>query len=250
MLLRAVLDDPAADLPRLAFADRLEEWSEPERAEFIRVQCELARLNDWHDHTGCGGFCSCDQCERWNTLKSQEWLLFNPAVVGWEFNGSQGGLQPWSYRLNTPPHPPWQFPDKVIAVFRRGWVDEIHMTLDALVGEDHKRIDRSVRKGGIAGALFAAHPVTKIVLTDREPQLMIGGVWAWHGVLCGERPTTGHNRGAYLPNSMIKFLCGYDYGQVKEGYSAYYQSRGTALNALPNAALSLCRNLAGLPPLE
>jgi uncharacterized protein (TIGR02996 family) len=42
--LRAIADNPDDDLPRLVFADWLDEHGEPERAEFIRVQCEAARL--------------------------------------------------------------------------------------------------------------------------------------------------------------------------------------------------------------
>jgi uncharacterized protein (TIGR02996 family) len=39
--LQAVLDDPDADAPRLVFADWLDEHGDPDRAEFIRVQCTL-----------------------------------------------------------------------------------------------------------------------------------------------------------------------------------------------------------------
>lgn len=42
--MRAICADPAADAPRLIFADWLEEQGEGERSEFIRVQCELANL--------------------------------------------------------------------------------------------------------------------------------------------------------------------------------------------------------------
>src|SRR3954451_19969395 len=41
--LRAVVADPADDAPRLVYADWLDDHGQPERAEFIRVQCELAR---------------------------------------------------------------------------------------------------------------------------------------------------------------------------------------------------------------
>src|SRR5262249_19745392 len=41
LLLRAIAAAPADDGPRLAFADWLQAHGEPERAEFIRVQCEL-----------------------------------------------------------------------------------------------------------------------------------------------------------------------------------------------------------------
>jgi uncharacterized protein (TIGR02996 family) len=43
-LLSAVADDPDEDAPRLVLADWLEEHGDPARAEFIRLQCELAQL--------------------------------------------------------------------------------------------------------------------------------------------------------------------------------------------------------------
>jgi uncharacterized protein (TIGR02996 family) len=42
--LRAIIDNPDDDLPRLVYADYLDERGDHERAEFIRVQCELAKL--------------------------------------------------------------------------------------------------------------------------------------------------------------------------------------------------------------
>jgi uncharacterized protein (TIGR02996 family) len=41
--LAAIADRPDDDLPRLVFADWLDEHGQPERAEFIRVQIELAK---------------------------------------------------------------------------------------------------------------------------------------------------------------------------------------------------------------
>ncbi|HVK11360.1 MAG TPA: TIGR02996 domain-containing protein [Gemmataceae bacterium] len=41
--LAAIRAAPADDAPRLVYADWLDERGQPERAEFIRVQCELAR---------------------------------------------------------------------------------------------------------------------------------------------------------------------------------------------------------------
>ena len=41
--LEAIREDPADDVPRLVFADWLEDGGEYDRSEFIRVQCELAR---------------------------------------------------------------------------------------------------------------------------------------------------------------------------------------------------------------
>jgi uncharacterized protein (TIGR02996 family) len=42
-LLKAICADPDNDLPRLVYADYLEENGQPERAAFIRLQCEFAR---------------------------------------------------------------------------------------------------------------------------------------------------------------------------------------------------------------
>ena len=41
--LAAIIARPEDDLPRLVYADYLDETGDPDRAEFIRVQCELAR---------------------------------------------------------------------------------------------------------------------------------------------------------------------------------------------------------------
>ncbi len=46
--LAAIADRPDDDLPRLVYADYLEENGDPDRAEFIRTQIELAKLHDYH----------------------------------------------------------------------------------------------------------------------------------------------------------------------------------------------------------
>lgn len=46
-LLDAIWEHPHDDSVRLAYADWLQENGQPERAEFIRVQCELAALEGW-----------------------------------------------------------------------------------------------------------------------------------------------------------------------------------------------------------
>src|SRR5438093_1495473 len=45
-LLAAICAHPDEDTPRLVYADWLDEHGEHDRAEFIRVQCELTRLRD------------------------------------------------------------------------------------------------------------------------------------------------------------------------------------------------------------
>ena len=43
-LYRAILDAPDDDAPRLVYADWLDEHGDPDRGEFIRLQCELNQL--------------------------------------------------------------------------------------------------------------------------------------------------------------------------------------------------------------
>ncbi|MGL6097407.1 MAG: TIGR02996 domain-containing protein [Fimbriiglobus sp.] len=49
-LLRAVDAAPANDLPRLVYADWLDEHGHAARAEFIRLQCEIAKLSNAEAH--------------------------------------------------------------------------------------------------------------------------------------------------------------------------------------------------------
>lgn len=66
--LQAILDDPDNDGPRLIYADWLEERGDP-RGEFIRVQCELARM--------------ADDSERWRQLKLREQALLGDNEHNW-----------------------------------------------------------------------------------------------------------------------------------------------------------------------
>jgi uncharacterized protein (TIGR02996 family) len=48
-LYRAILANPDDDLPRLVYADYLDEHGDPARAEFIRLQCHIAATNPWDE---------------------------------------------------------------------------------------------------------------------------------------------------------------------------------------------------------
>jgi uncharacterized protein (TIGR02996 family) len=68
--LEAIREHPDDDAPRLIYADWLEEHGQPERAEFIRVQCERARLPEgsprWWD-------LECREKQLWETHQA-EWF--------------------------------------------------------------------------------------------------------------------------------------------------------------------------------
>jgi uncharacterized protein (TIGR02996 family) len=91
-LLRAVCAAPDDDLPRLVFADWLEENGEANRAEFIRVSCELEGAEEFGP--------------RWRALRERADRLLTP-----------GNRAKWSRELAD---------RKLLNVeFRRGFVDEV-----------------------------------------------------------------------------------------------------------------------------
>jgi uncharacterized protein (TIGR02996 family) len=69
--LSAIIARPEDDLPRLVYADYLDETGDPDRAEFIRVQCELARRGP-SDPTRAGLQARSEQLLRANR---QRWVV-------------------------------------------------------------------------------------------------------------------------------------------------------------------------------
>jgi uncharacterized protein (TIGR02996 family) len=69
-LYQAVLAHPDEDTPRLVFADWLTEHGEHDRAEFIRLQCRLARMNAWDD----GYTADHLRCKRLQQEHEEEWV--------------------------------------------------------------------------------------------------------------------------------------------------------------------------------
>jgi uncharacterized protein (TIGR02996 family) len=72
--MRTIVESPEDDAPRLVYADYLQEHGEADRAEFIRIQCELARTPEYESH----------YAQLWDresellTLHREEWELAIP----------------------------------------------------------------------------------------------------------------------------------------------------------------------------
>lgn len=86
--LRTIVADPEDDTVRLAFADWLDENDDPARAEFIRVQVELARID--HDHAPLSedGYddpdgADCAICDRLIELRPREDALLTAHRAEW-----------------------------------------------------------------------------------------------------------------------------------------------------------------------
>jgi hypothetical protein len=89
------------------------------------------------------------------------------------------------------------------------------------------------RVPGLARELFAAHPLTRVVLTDREPTYGQSG-WYW---------MTGNNRPDETPYRITKH-----FQKRHKGYTRF-ATRDDALTALSDACCAYGRGLAGLRPL-
>jgi uncharacterized protein (TIGR02996 family) len=64
--------NPEDDMPRLVFADWLEENGQSERAEFIRVSIEAMRVFNSGDHNGEVSPENCVTCQKYDALRKRE----------------------------------------------------------------------------------------------------------------------------------------------------------------------------------
>lgn len=237
-LLRAVLESPYDDAPRLILADWLDEHEEPDRAEFIRFQTGLAMRERDAGHTLLFS-CKCKTCvssisvlRRATDLldANRQWFR----VDGFGESVGVGEDDPLAW---------WSFVDSrgvrvgMTGTPSRGFLSAI--AIDTQVFMD------------FAPTLFTTHPVTSVRLTDRT-----------HGR--DNDPPYGHywSRGPYefdvddedprsLPYYLFNLLPADALGRVAPIYNyANYPSGEAANAALSLACVGYGRLLAGLPPLS
>jgi uncharacterized protein (TIGR02996 family) len=260
---RAILAHPDEDTPRLAYADWLDENGQPDRAEFIRVQVELA---GWKPYVAPPEILEIatsgrmyarmaaeqiaddarKHADRKTDLRLRERELFDANLCRWE---SGRVIPDCAYRIpgrgndDTAP---------VMAIYRRGFVAEIRLTAAAFLGEvcafcegrGHFQSSGSYaecprcrgplgtgtgRTGGLAKELFSRHPIERVVLTDVR-------------AICGAR-------------SNLYFTAIVD----QNGFVAYpdqppfprktYATAAECEADLSAALVAYGRRLAGLPPL-
>lgn len=235
-LLRAVLLTPADVLPRLVLADFLEESGEPSavaRAEWIRLSCEIAAGGDESQ-----AFASKREArarELW-TAWGHEWRepFFSPI---------EGDMR--------------VFRDKPAAKWRRGFIEEITVTLDTFLGGrcgacdgrgrvyigQVRRFDPDERamadclfcsgSGRIVGAvsLFAKWPIFSVVFTNFYPTPSSGDYWILEGL--GEASGRDHDPRMW--------------GELEE---LVWDSAEDAAKALSHRAVEWGRKLAGLEPFR
>lgn len=134
-LLRAVLEAPGDDTPRLVLADRLDDLGEAARAEFIRVQCRLAAPEYQPALDLPASIAKVYDEWRQNDLLT-------------DVNAGKWAGRPLNLYTNSPPS---QWPIFYPWTFRRGFVDSVTCYYD-----DWASLSDLIR---------ACHPVTKVTLT-------------------------------------------------------------------------------------
>jgi uncharacterized protein (TIGR02996 family) len=151
-LLQAVLAEPDADSPRLAYARWLEGHGRPERAEFIRVQVELARLAyddpqrrllEEGEHQG------------WLDGPDSDWLrLLRDRLT--EAYPQRCGLELREQALLAEYGEEWAAPLRGLALrhwFRRGFVEEVEVDLEHFLASGRELFGRApVRQARITTA--------------------------------------------------------------------------------------------------
>jgi uncharacterized protein (TIGR02996 family) len=218
-LLAAVTADPSDDLPRLAYADFRGEQGDDGRAEFIRVQIELARVGEAALPDGTTGMrTGCpedDRRERALRRRERELLL-------------AGRLGQWS-----------GFPEALWRVglwtFRRGFVAEISLPCDAWLAH--------------GPALVRAAPLERVMLAGKAPWRPTWAEdagedhWWW---VCASRHNA--NRPEALPRSLFRALARLRREERRTGMGLGFADRDLALLDLSEATLRWARAAAVAAP--
>lgn len=238
--LRCILENPADDVARLVFADWLDEHGEEERAEFIRVQVELATLADVEKPVFASPVFAdemdevADYCERWSRKKRL--LERQRKVLAWR------NIEAWATHRYVLRHTAGRaefdqlHEDKVsAALFTRGFIS--HTTCAAA---DFLKYTE---------AIFSQHPVTQCRLTCRHPDDAGGErgmVYRYSGMSYWEPGYTGHNHPCHIPADIYSLMDGHI---DEHGGQKFYESREKADAALLRACVAYGRQLSKLPPL-
>lgn len=127
---------------RLVYADWLEENEQPERANFIRVQCRLSDLNKELLSTEDCAHPTCPGCAERRSLLDQQEQLRQQYEATW-----------WACEITLM----LSFPTdaSLVRIWERGFIAELHITVDALFN-------------GILQAL-RLHPIERLVYQSITP---------------------------------------------------------------------------------
>ncbi len=192
--LAKILAEPEDDTVRLVYADWLDENGQGDRAEFIRLQIELSKpLARQFSDSGAVEAARKRQDELL-ARHSREWRGY-PLDLTLRV-GDTMGVRDYATQLAPGAGDLY----RVNSYWSRGFVEKVRLSSEEFLGGPCERcqetgwveIDyniqtnckacKSGRASGLANAIFAAHPVTKVVLTSVPQGLVLSEVQytRWH----------------------------------------------------------------------
>jgi len=222
--LDAICADPDNDLPRLVYADYLEEQGEEDRAEFIRVQCELARTDDPHgDRYWDGQLDGGPKCyQRRRTLRGREQELLLSRGATWVRPIAESATKT-RMLVN---HGLEGNEDGICWKWRRGFVEEIALpSADWLI---------------YGPALVQVAPLQVVRLSDREP-MEDHSDWTWFA----ETVFSDHHLRSDVPGNLyqlVPLLCGQFKGWYYRSFYVSFPTKQDALDCLSAACLAWARS--------
>jgi uncharacterized protein (TIGR02996 family) len=241
-LLAGICAEPYDDLRRLVAADWLTESGQDERAEFIRLQCELEAVDLYTDT---------DQTRR-------EAELLESRGKGWFGECEWTNNHEWFDDPSSFGDGPARW-----GLVRRGFVAAIATPLAWLIGGEecndcivvagHRWCDTCHGTGRTPGhldELVKVQPVTKVVVTDREP-IEDGGEWMWASATDTATWQFGVHRESLTWDVAKHIKGGRHHPETRRTVAQWwFPTREPALDALSAAILNPARERAGLPALH
>lgn len=211
-LIRTIRQDPWDDAPRLALADVLDENGDPEWAEFIRLQIEMAQADGEARHK-----LSNRAYAVWSKGRYLDWFT-RGAKPGFEgINTFCAGVYEESVLVCD--YPVHGFPE-------RGLIGSIKMPVASLE-----------KLGPRIGQMCPG--LTRVVLTGCEPYAGPDNDWHWYDVT--ERHSRAIHPASDIPAQVYEKLPGRD---DPISHFKVWRSRAAAEAALAKAAADYCRSLA------
>jgi uncharacterized protein (TIGR02996 family) len=234
-ILRAVCRTPDDDLPRLVYAD----WLADNARSYPCPACGPRSIGFWMAGDVCARCCGTRTVPdnrparaefiRGHVTKGSDFVYpFTPDLLGVNlynlFKGTVAHMTTaagWVVRAGFGPAGYSATMDVA-----RGFIGVISLPLAGFVDT--------------APALFAAHPITTVTLTDREPFRFASGEWQWH-VSDARSDIIRHP--AALPADLFRLIDGHDTGA---GFWKGFRTRPFAVDALSAACVRFGRRAAGI----